>query len=288
MEATGKRYIIHPSRSDVFSIWNIADIHLGNKSCSKERVKADIERVRADPYSFWIGGGDFADYISPHDKRWAAGAIDGDIISVSDLGKLGHKMYEEVKKLFDPIKHKCLGLAKGNHESKYMNVKEQSDLHGWLCTALGVPDLHYSALMDLCFLRTAGCKTPTLSSSPAKHNTYTSTPFRIALHHGFGSSTTPGGKLNTLIKFMQNVDADIYFMGHVHEQKGQRQVRLTADADCKHIRCKETVGVITGSYLKTYASGTTSYGEEKGYSPTPLGAARVQINPETREVRGDV
>ncbi len=286
MEASGRRYIGHPSRSDVFSIWYVADIHLGNSACSKKRLAEDLERIKDDPHSFWIGGGDFADYISPTDKRWAAGSIDKDLISVKDLGRLGHHMYEQVGEMFAPIKHKCLGLAKGNHETKYMTSKEQSDLHGWLCTSLGVPDLGYSALLDLCFQRDKAHRVPRLFAGHGKIGAVET--FRVAIHHGYGSSVTPGGKLNTLIKFMNNVEADIYFMGHVHDQKGQRLVRVAADAPCTKLITRESIGIITGSYLKTYAEGATSYGEEKGYSPTPLGAARVTIRPETRELRGDV
>ena len=87
---------------------------------------------------------------------------------------------------------------------------------------------------------------------------------------------------------MHNVEADIYFMGHVHEQKGQRNVRLGANATCDKLSARESIGVITGSYLKTYSNKCTSYGEVKGYTPTPLGAARVTIRPETREIKGEV
>jgi hypothetical protein len=46
--------------------------------------------------------------------------------------------------------------------------------------------------------------------------------------------------------------------------------------------------VISGSYLKTYAQGVTSYGEQKGYEPTTLGAAWVAIKPQTRDIWGRV
>jgi hypothetical protein len=48
------------------------------------------------------------------------------------------------------------------------------------------------------------------------------------------------------------------------------------------------VGVISGSYLKTYAQGVTTYGEQKGYEPTSLGAAWVQIHPESRRLEAPV
>lgn len=287
MEPSGVRRIIHPSRSDSFSIWDISDIHLGAAGCAKDHLKADIERIRKDPYSFWVGGGDYGDYIAPHDKRWNSEGIDEEIVSVKDLGQLGGKIRRSVRDLFLPIKDKCLGLAEGNHETKYQHQQGQTDGHAWLCTELGVPNLRYSAIFDLVFMRGAGGPRLLPVGSPSPRQT-TSQTFRVCIHHGFGGSVTPGGKLNTLIKLMHNVDADIYFMGHVHEQKGQRLVQISANADCSLITQKTRIGVISGSYLKTYCSGHTSYGEAKGYAPTPLGAARVKITPETRELRGDV
>ena len=67
-----------------------------------------------------------------------------------------------------------------------------------------------------------------------------------------------------------------------------RLTPLCADADCTKIRNRTRLGVVSGSYLKTYAQGVTSYGEQKGYEPVTLGAAWVKINPETREMWGRV
>jgi hypothetical protein len=69
---------------------------------------------------------------------------------------------------------------------------------------------------------------------------------------------------------------------------GARLQVLEANADCTKLTNRTKIGVVSGSYLKTYAQGVTSYGEQKGYEPTTLGAAHVQIRPDTREVWGRV
>jgi hypothetical protein len=175
-----------------------------------------------------------------------------------------------------------------------MRRQQQEDLHGWLCTELGVADLGYSCFMDVIFCRTnqANGHAPILmTTKPVSRNgkqQYTSEQFRVWCHHGAGAAQTKGGKINRLSSFMRNFDADIFFMGHVHDQMGCRLQVLTADADCTKLRNREKIGVVSGSYLKTYAQGVISYGEQKGYEPTTLGAAHVMIKPSTREVWGRV
>ncbi len=286
MEAAGKRYIQHPSRTDVFTLWGIGDLHFGAPGCDLKRAKRDIEAIKADPFSFWIGLGDMADYVAPGDKRFCAEHLDiGARIRIGDLGQY---YMEEVRDLYWPIRDKCLGLLYGNHEEKYFKHNNRESGHGWLCTEMAVPNLKYCAFFDLAFYRKQ-CKGPSLIDSPPKNqNNCTSVDFRFYVHHGSGSSSSPGGKLNMLIKHMQNFDADIFMMGHVHDQKAQRMVFIGADRSCTSLMERQKVGVICGSYLKTYHQGTVSYGEVKGYQPTSLGAARVQIMPSKREIRAEV
>jgi hypothetical protein len=59
---------------------------------------------------------------------------------------------------------------------------------------------------------------------------------------------------------------------------------LGADAACTKLVQFERLGMVAGSYLKTYQQGTTTYGEQRGYRPTSLGPAVAHINPEAREL----
>lgn len=68
MEATGRRYIAHPSRSDEITIWNMGDFHWMNSACAENRLKKDIKKIRDDPYSFFVGTGDYLEWITPSDR----------------------------------------------------------------------------------------------------------------------------------------------------------------------------------------------------------------------------
>lgn len=290
MEAGGRRYISHPSRKDKFRIWNIADIHTGNLACAEEKLKGDVKEIQEDPYSFWVGGGDYAEYIHYSDKRFDPSCIDQN--TKDHLGMIGMAQAKHVKELLWPIKDKCLGMLFGNHEQKYAVGMNQESLHQWLCCEFGVENLGYCAFMDLVFVRLPGSKKPKLTRESLSATTPNGEGSRFKqrcfLHHGCGHAITRAGKMNKLQEMMRYFDADIYFAAHVHEQLGITDVQITTDEACTKLKDRVRVGVITGSYLKTYAQGITTYGEIKGYRPTLLGSVYVTIEPDKKEVRAGV
>ncbi len=285
MDAAGKRYIYYPSRTDTIRLWHIADCHVLNKASALKQLKKDVAEIAEDPCSFWTGGGDYCDFIGYRDNRFDPDCV-ADWVRIKDLGRLGEVGFKYIHKLFLPIAHKCLGLLEGNHERSYQLHMEQQDRMGWLCSELGVQNLHYCALVDIVFVRDSHIRKPKLSDKPPKKGDCWAQ--RLFLHHGAGYAQTPGGKLNKLIQFMQSFEADVYLIGHVHDQMGRRQPTLGANDPCTDIVQHERLGVISGSYLKTYSKGVTTYGEQRGYRPTNLGSAIVTFIPSKREKKGEI
>lgn len=285
MEAGGKTYITYPSRADEIKIYCVADVHMLSRACAEERFRKDMQLIANDPFAFWVGGGDYAEFIGHDDgKRFDPDCV-SESVTIADLGRLGRVSMERVRDAFLPIKDKCLGLLLGNHEKAFQKAHKQEDLHGWLCEEMGVRNLGYCALFDVVFLRRPKARLRILEDRPDSGN---GESFRIFAHHGAGYASTPGGKLNRLIQFMHNFDADVYFIGHVHDQISKRIPQLTANAQCDKIVQRDKVGVITGSYLKTYAHGTITYGEQRGYAPVPIGMRGVIIKPDKREIRAEI
>jgi hypothetical protein len=289
MEAAGKRWIAYPSRTMQFTIWNLADLHLMNAACAVDQIHRDVQIIAEDPCAVWMGGGDYADFIGYRDKRFHPDAVSRDV-TVQELGKLGRAGIRRARDIFLPIRDKCVGLLLGNHELKYQIATEQEDLHAWLCEELGVPNLHYSALFDMVFVRDHRVKAPKLlfESGPYGKRGYSVRAKRIFAHHGAGYAQTEAGKLKRLIQFMDRFDADLFFCGHVHDQTGKRRNKIGADAACNKLVAREQVGVISGSYLKTYAQGITTYGEQRGFTPTNLGAAWIRFEPDKNKVWAEI
>lgn len=287
MEAAGKRYIAHPSRTDRIRIWCLSDIHWMNKACAEGHVKRDIQTIADDPHSFWVGGGDYVDFIGYRDKRFDPDSV-AEWVTVKDLGDLGKRGMTRVRDMFLPIKNKCLGLLIGNHEKRYELATDHESLHHWLCEELGVRSLEYCALFDLVFVRSQRTRKPKLMAERPEYRSGSAVSVRVFVHHGAGYAQTPGGKLNRLVQFMKSFEADLFFCGHVHDHVARKEPTIGANSDCTKLMEHVRLGVVSGSYLKTYSQGTCSYGEQRGYRPTSLGAATARIYPETRELSAEV
>jgi hypothetical protein len=107
---------------------------------------------------------------------------------------------------------------------------------------------------------------------------------RVLVDHGFSTAATPGGKINAMKRLVDSVEADLVMMSHVHEQLAKIFVRLYPDETCREIKARTIAALITGTYLRTYVPGMVSYGEQRGYYPNILGAARARYWPLTREL----
>lgn len=283
MEATGSRVVYYKNKDAELSIWNVADIHLLNRGMSMAHLLKDRDRIKTDPYSMFLIDGDYADWIYPHDPRFDPSAYDPDV-RVIDLADLGALIARNILDIFTPIANKCLGVGMGNHEYKAISRNSRLNVHSEICDMLGVPNLMYSGLFDIYFIHRPKMKDVcTIHCLPIAPKEYTA-KLRVFTHHGAGAANTAGGKINRLVSFVNMVEADLVLMGHVHEQFAKAFLRLTANDNCSEITQKITMGLITGSYLRTYAEGFVGYGEMKGYHPTTLGASKAKYIPSTMEL----
>lgn len=266
MQVAGRRII----QSDPGTTWRlhvVGDVHLGNRGCAEDRFRERVEQIRSDPRAIWIGVGDYVDAIDFRDPRFDPEQLPRGT-EARDLVRWGQVMLDKAVEILGPIASKCVGIGYGNHEDHFMAAKASREWWDDLRAALGHPtDLGYCAFMDLAFV-----------IGNALH------VYRIATHHGAGWAQTPGGKLNRLRSFLDAFAADIVLTGHTHERLDHQVVVLAADAACSRLAEVSRVGVVCGTWLRTYTEGPAGYGEKRGYRPVPLGNPAVTIQPETRRL----
>jgi hypothetical protein len=294
MEFAGKWYIEHPSRTNEFLIWPFGDVHYGNRGCAVGMLKRDVETVRVNPFAFWFGLGDMADYIAPHDKRFDATVVGPDI-SLEESGGLGAVLCRQVGEILAPIAHKCLGLGIGNHETTYERTTNQNRLHFDLLKSLSdrartqIPHFGYTAMFDLVFVRNPRrkgipkpCRIAPLVQGLERHS------YRFVVEHGSGAARSRGGKANKLETMAQRFEADICVQGHLHDPDAFPVTRIAANEPCTEAQSRDILLVRTGSYLRTYTQGVLTYSEERGYNPTTLGAKPIHIQPTHRRVWAEI
>ena len=61
--------LIYATASDVFTLWDIVDIHYGSRYCAEELFESVIQKIRDNPMARWWGGGDLCDHILYHDEK---------------------------------------------------------------------------------------------------------------------------------------------------------------------------------------------------------------------------
>lgn len=264
MQVAGKR-VIHAAKGQTYRLHVIGDVHLGNAGCAEDRFRERVEQIASDPCALWIGVGDYVDAVGFRDKRFDPEGISPDL-TIADLADLGRVQFRKASDILKPIARKCIGVGYGNHEDALMHHENQRGLWLAFVASLGNPaDLGYCAFLDLVF-----------RIGQRDHS------YRIATHHGAGFAMTAGGKLNRLRSFLEAFAADLVLTGHTHERLDHQLVVLAADANCEHLAEVVRLGVVCGSWLRTYTEGACGYGERKGYRPGVLGNPAVTIQPETR------
>ena len=278
MEPSGFRIVRYSRKAAEFSIWDISDIHWTNRGISKSHLYRDLEKVRKDTYSLFFQGGDYADWISPNDKRFDPEAYDPSI-KVNDLTKLSAIVAEQIISLFHPIRQKCLGFLIGNHEFTHMTRNSEKYIHDVICSRLKAPNMLFSGWAPIYFVHDKTVKGVHVEKFPKVIPRYYEACLTTVIHHGAGAANTAGGKINRLKTLVDMVEADLVMMGHVHEQFAKSFTRMTTNETGTDISSHTTMGMITGSYLRAYVPEFTSYAEVKMYQPTTLGASRARYIP---------
>ena len=266
MEVIEKR--LSHRRPDIFKIYPLGDIHCGSIHCAEDEIKKMVKQISQEKNSYIIGMGDYADSILKDDKRF-------DIQGLAPWVRKDNIIECQrawLRDLFMPVKDKILCLLEGNHEDT-IHTYHQDDIIRNLCSDLGVQYGGATAFVVLTFDRVSSDSPPT--SKPAAHQ------FVIHAWHGAGGSQTEGARVMRLMRLVNEFEADIYLMGHLHAIAQYTPARLAVRRG--KIKSTNLAAAITGSWLTTYTQSkgdsNPSYGEKKGYKPSRIGCPVVRIDP---------
>lgn len=233
--------------ADRIEILPLADLHVGDKTCNTDAIKAELE------------------YIATHENCYTI--LNGDLLnnatktSVSDSYSETLSPMEQLKRiieLLEPIKDKILCIQDGNHERRTWRT-DGLDISRLIARELGIED-RYSAGMTLLYI----CLP--LSKQRGK-STYS-----ILCTHGCGGGKKVGAKMNRMEDLVNIIDADIYLYSHTHQPAVFYKGYLRTTPNRRAITKVEHVFVNTGAYLD-YGG----YGEQAEFSPPSLRHPRIQI-----------
>lgn len=222
---------------------HLTDLQYGHQAFKDGLFDKYLNWILEVPNRFVLLGGDLVDAAT----KMSVGAPHENIADAR------HQM-EDCVKLLAPIQHRIFGYVGGNHERRTDKDGTGFELGHQIASRLRIPysrgkqwiDIHYGV-----------------------HD-----PFRFALWHGKGGAATKGSKVNMLYRWMQQGDADMYLVGHLHDAFNifdWREVCRVNPNGEKYMKLMKIGGAMSSSFLEHYGT----YAEVAGCAPSDTMMARV-------------
>lgn len=265
-----------PRPTQAWNLYFITDLHFGSRACDVNLLKQDVAAIAKDPYAWVFMGGDNFEAIAPDDIRFE--------VDLHDWGKdYSKNVVKQLGVILDPIKKKIIAGITGNHEDKF-EKRHYVDLSGMLYERLEVPYLGYSCIFPIKVsapsdgTRRINLRTKKVVES-SRNGWVTHYVLDFWGHHGAGGGSMPGSKLNRLLQAQMGFEADIYFMGHVHDQTSYIGAKI-GTKNTGGMREIQKAFIVGATYYKTYMEGSTTYGERAMYRPARLGCTKLVVQHE--------
>lgn len=273
--------LYYPSRSNVFTLYHLTDVHLGHMGCDERLLMATVDEIANNDFAYWGAGGDMIDAITRvGDPRYRESTMapwmhgHNDIITCS---------IDRLRETLKPIAHKCLYSLKGNHEDALLQ-HQSNDAYARITKHLA--DDGGKSIKDLA-LGWEGFVTLTLRrGTPEAYGG--SWKMTLYVHHGAGGDRKAGGHALRLEELLLTYDADLIMVGHRHVQ--QVVAKQTVGPSGHGVKIRQRVGMFCPSLLKSYLPEDEAgwprdnYPQAKQLPPTEVGVAQVEIKPDVRHI----
>ena len=260
------------SRSDTYTIIPIGDVHLGHVACDERLLAATVKRIAEDPTCYWVGLGDYCEYVNRSDKRYDPEQC-ADWVRAEPRGRIAQVQTEHITQALKPIADRCLGLVEGNHE-RIVQQKYEWDPFYEIVKALkkeaglGADQrlgLGFTGWLDLRYYQAPEPKRAGLRR------------VLINLHHGFVGGRLAGAKALNMQRRLWTTGCDLCLMGHSHNTDVFRQSVAELDRGGRKVYPVRK-GAFCGTFLGAPVD-TVPYYEEQGYFPTPVGTIEIELRP---------
>lgn len=248
-----------PSEYDNINIVPFADWHKDDPRCNQKYIEHTVKRIASDERTFAIANGDLVNMALRS--------------SISDIYGNRLSPQEQLDWIIDtlrPIKDKILCYDDGNHEGRiYKEVGINPAKY--VTNALGIPERcsDGSSLVFVSFGEQNRRK------SEGRKMTYS-----IYAKHGKSGGKKEGSKVNALIDYADNVDADCYIMSHVHMpfQTALNYFRVNPS--------NRSVNEVSKMFVSTNAAlEFGGYGEVGGFRPSTIADMSITLDGHERRMK---
>lgn len=240
---------------DVVTFIPWGDVHREAKHFSASKWREFLKFAKSAPNPVYLGMGDYFDFGSTSERH----ALQNAALHEDTRRTISLMLQDQCKGFVDEISFMApnlIGLLDGNHDMEFeLNNGQRTTMTDYMASLLGVP---YLGVAALCGLSIEGGGTKSVID--------------IYAHHGLGAASTIGGSINRVAKMAEYVDARILLMGHTHDRGIMPlQSRIRRVPGKFRVREETRFAGRTGSFLKAYEHGESSYNVDAGRAPANLG-----------------
>ena len=255
----------------------MGDLHVGSLLHSSHSFKEAIHMVLSEKNNYVCLMGDLIEAIAVDDKRFYPETADETMLTPITQAK-------EVVRQLMPIRDRILLVLEGNHEVKLQRIGNIT--RDFICSELFNSDELYG----------------TYSSKLIVKDKKGNLMYKLYLTHGFGTlNSTADDPIRresnmrlSLKRRLQYKAADCLLMAcaHTHQlvtvdpikelylvDDGEELKQKYTHAGSEDLCIPESLRYYcnTGSFLKTFHLGASSYSERFGYNPTEIGFIKIEI-----------
>lgn len=246
----------------------IGDIQLGSPGVDKDRLRRHI-KWGVEHNVFWLGMGDYTDFLSPSNRRYLKNA--GLYDTATDLiEQWSRQQLDELKDILAPTRGMWLGLHEGHHYFQYEDGT--------------TTDTELARYLDAPFLGT--CAVTRLHFAEKTHKV----ECLVWSHHGEGGGQDP---LNRLLKVAPGFpQVDIFVQGHNTQIDARPKDNIWFYGGPGRLRMRDRTQmfVASGGFMRGYQQGSRHAGRAQGsyvekgmMRPTAIGGPLITVTPRHRQ-----
>jgi predicted phosphodiesterase len=266
------QYQRYDHRAESFRLVLLGDVHLGNKHCQEATLKALAQRIVSEPNTYWIGLGDYCEWINMRDPRFDPEELPVWMFGAAELSDIAKAETARFLDIMGPTREKCLALCSGNHEDAILQHSER-DVYSMILDGLAVSGqehrLDHRGFLSWRFGEHSDAKRGGVET------------FRFFLTHGSGGGRRGGSTANRLEDLAAMVDGvDVIVAGHTHHYINDAAGvwRPGAKRGLVHDRTIQLINIPA-------LCSDMRYAERRDMARLPTGWTELEIVPDQRAIR---
>lgn len=250
-----------PKTKKIHYILALSDLHFDNPACNRELLKEHLDEAIKRKAAICVFGDFFCCMMGSMDPRKSRGP--SAVRPEDDYPDYFDRIVSNAAKWWKPYAKNLVVVCPGNHETAILKRQE-----------IDLIDRFAMKMRDIGGITAAGGYGNFIRVFGNQHSTRFSNV--IYSHHGYGAGGAWSRQTTAFLKYLEQVEADIYIAGHIHKKETFPVERAYLNK-AGNVRTKSINFIRCGTYKNEFKDGAGGWSIEKGIGPRPLGGYWIEF-----------